>query len=36
MISAMTPAKRKNANDVTKYRLPMTLWSVVVMTLTIR
>ncbi len=28
--SASTPPIRKNANDVTRYRVPMVLWSVVV------
>ncbi len=36
MMSASSPPKAKKAIAVTKYRLPITLWSVVVRTLTIR
>src|SRR4051794_35671555 len=35
MISAITPATRNQQNDVVRYSLPITLWSVVVRTLTI-
>ena len=34
MSSAITPPMRKNANDVTRYSVPIVLWSVVVSHLT--
>ena len=34
MNSAITPPTQKNANDVTRYSVPIVLWSVVVSHLT--